>query len=199
MTRTLSTSALHRIIKSTGWWPADQKPSDLRRELLSAIREYDSRRSLRTNVKAQQARLRAIHVCASELATLLAVDEEKNGVFKNLWDGASPGKVVTKISEVIDASDWLNVPARKIAAEVKGDEGRSDFEWLAGTRLEAVFEDFFRDRVRIYRKRLWGYPAFVSQALAEFGILNDGQPYSSETIIKAITNARSGRRRGGQE
>ncbi len=168
---------------AVGRWPADRKPSDLWRHLMDAIREYHWLCNLRPNVKAQQARLRAIHKCASELAGLLAVDEEKGGLLKDgvfttaLWpkDAPSPREIVTEVERVIEESFWLK----------------------ASVHIKATFEDFFCDEAKVYSEGK--YVRFALQVLREFEISNNGRPYSATTIIRALTDARSDRRRSGQK
>jgi hypothetical protein len=203
---TLDESPLGRILKAVGRWPADRKPSDLWRQLVDAIHEYHWLCNLRPNVKAQQARLRAIHKCASKLAELLAVDEEKGGLLKGgvfktaLWpeDAPPPREIVTQVERVIEDSYWLKSSIHKIVDAVKAENrAGSAFEWLVGIRLKATFEDFFCDEAKAYNEGR--YVRFALQVLKEFAISNNGRPYSATTIIRALTDARSDRRRSGQK
>jgi hypothetical protein len=191
---------------AAGEWPADRKPSDLWRQLMEAIRQYHWLCNLRPNVKAQQARLRAIHECASKLAGLLAADEEQGGLLKDgvfttaLWpkDAPSPREIVTEVERVIEDSYWLKLPVHKIVDAVKAENRASSaFEWLVGIRLKATFEDFFCDEAKVYSEGK--YVRFALRVLKEFEISNNGRPYSATAIIRSLTDARSGRRRGGQK
>jgi hypothetical protein len=82
----------------------------------------------------------------------------------------------------------------------------SAFEWLTGVVLPRIFEQLLpsmkanvgrhggRDAER--RPPEGRYIRFARQFLIEFGICkSNGQPYSDEALAKALTNARTGRRR----
>src|SRR5262249_34036734 len=86
----LSTDAPHGIHHAARGWPADLGLSDLRRRLYEAIHDYHSFVALR-DIKAQKARLKAIHKTTSKLAVLLRADEE-NGVLdcRSQWPKGLP-------------------------------------------------------------------------------------------------------------
>jgi hypothetical protein len=81
----------------------------------------------------------------------------------------------------------------------------SAFEWLTGVELPRIFEQLLpamkakveRDADRAAHRPPQGpYIRFARQFLIEFDIRKrNGLPYSDEAIAKALTNARSGRRR----
>ena len=190
-------------------WPADQKESDLRRELLKAISEFNFLRNINAEAKTRWGRIKAIHEHATALSKLLAIDEENEGEFtehwRSLWpEDMPPGsKLVNKMREVVRQSGWLEASPQNIAAETRADHGAADisaFEWLVGKRLPAIYEKFFRESATTYREG--PYRDFASQVLTEFEITEDGRPYSGESVIKALTLTRSGRsrrRHGGQK
>jgi hypothetical protein len=191
-------------------WPADQKLSDLRLELLKAISLYSFLRDSRAEAEVELARLKAIHKHASALANELATDEENGGMFTEHWpehwpeDMPAASNLVNKMREVVKQSGWLEASPQNIAAETRAAYGAADIsalDWLVGARLPAIYENFFREPATAYREG--PYLDFALQVLAEFEIKNDGQPYSRETIITALTRTRSGRSRrrhhGGQK
>jgi hypothetical protein len=192
----LDNEALHRIRLAAKGWPADLKLSDLGRQLSKAIDEYHSRIALR-HIKAQKARLKKIYKTASELTALLK-DDEENGILNwySEWPKDLPplSKIAEDIQRMAEESGLLETSPQKIIREIKGNQ--SALEWLVGTKLPEVFEHLFGREVTLYPKG--HYTRFALQALAEFEI---GEVRSS-TIIRALTNARSGRsrrRHGGQK
>jgi hypothetical protein len=196
----ISYEALHRIRQAAGGWPADLELSDLRRQLSKAIYEYHSFLALR-DIKTQKARLRAIHKTASKLAILLKIDEE-NGIleWRSQWPKDLPpaSKVAEEIQRMAGESGVLETSPQKIIREIKDDNAvlGGALEWLLGRKLPEVFEHFFRRDVKLYQKS--HYVRFALQIIAEWGI-GDVKP---STIIKALTDARSGRsrrRHGGQK
>jgi hypothetical protein len=190
----LSSEALYRIRRDAGRFPADLKPVDLGRQLSKAV--YDCHSLSLRNIKAQKVRLKAIQKTASKLAALLADDEENAGLDwcsqwpKNL---PPPSKVAEEIKRMTEESGVLKASAQKIVREIIPG---SPLEWLVGTRLPEVFEQFFRRDVTLYPKG--DYVRFAMRVIEECEI---GKVKPS-TIIRALTNARSGRsrrRHGGQK
>jgi hypothetical protein len=196
----LSSEALHRIRLAAGGWPADLGLSDLRRPLSKAINDYYSFLSLR-NIKRQKARLRKIHRHASELAVLLSTDEESGVLdWSSQWpkELPPPSKVAKEIQRTIEESAVLQTSPQKIIREIKDENAvfGGALEWLVGTRLPEMFEQFFRRDVTLYQKG--DYVRFAMRVIEECEI---GKVKPS-TIIRALTNARSGRsrrRHGGQK
>jgi hypothetical protein len=189
----LSLEALHRIRKAARGWPADLELRDLRRQLSKAIYDYDFFLALR-DVKAQKARLRAIHKSASKLAALLR-DDEENGVLDwcSQWPKDLPplSKIAEEIPRMIEESTVLQTSPQKIIREIKDDNAvfGSARERLLGSKLPEVFEHCFRRAVTLYPKG--DFARFAAQVFEEFKI---GKVKPS-TIIRALTNARSGRSR----
>jgi len=186
-------------------WPADQKPSDLRRELLKAISEYNLLHNVSAEAEARWDRLKAIRRHASALSKLLAADEENEGEFTEHWrplwpqDMPAASKLVGKMREVVEQSGWLETSPQNIAAETRAHYGASDIsalEQLVGARLPAIYENFFRESATAYREG--PYLDFALQVCEEFRV----RPCSRSTVMKALTPARSGRSRrqhGGQK
>ena len=93
-------------------WPADQKESDLRRELLKAISEFNFLRNVDAEAKARWGRIKAIHEHATALSKLLATDEENEGEFTEHWRPLWPenmppaSELVNKMREVVEQSGW---------------------------------------------------------------------------------------------
>jgi hypothetical protein len=184
-------------------WPADQKPSDMRRELLRAISEYNLLRNVNPEAKARWRRLKAIHEHATALSAQLAEDEENEGEFTEHWrplwpqDMPAASKLVKKIRELVEESGWLEISPQNIAAETRAHYGASDvsaLDQLVGAKLPAIYEEFFRERATTTKEG--SYLDFAMQVLKEFGIR-----CSRETVIKALILGRSGRsrsQRGGQ-
>jgi hypothetical protein len=196
----LSAEALHRIRQAARRWPADLELSDLRRQLSKAIYEYYSFLALR-DIKTQKARLKAIRKFASKLAALLR-DDEENGVLDwcSQWpkDLPPPSKVAEEIQRMAGESGVLETSPQKIIREIKDDNAvlGGALEWLLGSRLRKVFEHCFQRAVTLYPKG--NYVRFAMQVIKECEI---GKVKPS-TIIRALTNARSGRSRrryGGQK
>jgi hypothetical protein len=189
----LTSQALLRIRIAAGF-PADQNAFDLERQLSKAI--YDYRSYNLRNIRAQKARLKAIHKTASKLADLLADDEENGGLdWCPQWpkDWPPPSKVAEEIQRTIEESAVLKTSAQKIIGEIIPVSPR---EWLVGTKLPEVFERFFQRAVT--RNPRGDYARFVAQVCKEFE-LGEVKP---STIIRALTSARSGRsrrRHGGQK
>jgi hypothetical protein len=189
----LSSEALDRIRRAAGGWPANLKLSDLGQQLSKAIYEYHSFLALR-DIKTQKARLRAIHKTASKLAVLLRTDEE-NGILEwhSQWPKDLPpaSKVAEEIQRMAQESGVLEMSPRKIIREIKDDNAvlGGALEWLLSRKLPEVFEHFFRRDVTLYPKG--HYVRFALQVIAECGI-GDVKP---STIIRALTDARSGRSR----
>jgi hypothetical protein len=143
-------------------------------------------------------RLKSIRKHAHELAILLRADEE-NGVLDwySRWpkEFPPPSKVAEEIQRMAQESGMLETSPQKIIREIKDENAvpGSAFEWLIGRKLPEVFEQFFRDDPTVYKKGR--YADFAAQVLTEFAITNDGQPHSRDTLIRALTAARSGRSR----
>jgi hypothetical protein len=193
----LSDDSLVRILKSARHWPADQKPSALRRELLRCISRYEFFRTLGPATKAQKARLKAMHKHASKLEGLFLADQAEGAMLDRYWPQTmpAPSKFAAELRGLIEQSGWLEAMPRAIVADAKAASAvaGSAFEWLVGKGLLTLYEEFFRVDATLYRKGR--YPDFALQVLKEFGITNHGKPYSRETIIKALTDARTGRSR----
>jgi hypothetical protein len=196
----ISYKALHRIRQAAWGWPADLELSDLRRQLSKAIYEYHSFLALR-DIKTQKARLRAIHKTASKLAILLKIDEE-NGIleWRSQWPKDLPpaSKVAEEIQRMAGESGVLETSPQKIIREIKDDNAvfGGALEWLLGNKLPKVFEHCFQRAMTLYPKG--DYARFAAQVLEESKI---GKVEPS-TIVRALTNARSGRsprRYGGQK
>jgi hypothetical protein len=196
----LTSEALHRIRLAAGGWPADMEIYELGRQLSKAIYEHHSFLALR-DIKTQKARLRKIHRHASELAVLLSTDEESGVLdWSSQWpkELPPPSKVAKEIQRTIEESAVMQTSPQKIIREIKDDNAvfGGALEWLVGTRLPEMFEQFFRRDVTFYPKG--DYVRFAMQVIEECEI---GKVKPS-TIIRALTNARSGRsrrHRGGQK
>jgi len=77
---------------------------------------------------------------------------------------------------------------------------RSALEWLVGVKLPQIFKTFFDVPVGFSRgtakKALGPFIRFAEQALRELGITNYyGEPYSAETIARALSDVRTRRSR----
>jgi hypothetical protein len=134
-------------------------------------------------------RLKAIQKTASKLAALLAEDEENAGLdWCSQWpkDWPPPIKVAEEIKRMADESGVLETSAQKIIREIIPG---SPLEWLVGTRLPEVFERFLQRDVTLYPKG--DYVRFVAQVCKEFNLVE----VKPSTVIRALTNARSGRSR----
>jgi hypothetical protein len=85
----------------------------------------------------------------------------------------------------------LETSPQKIVHKIKDDNAvfGGAREWLVGIKLPEVFEHFFQRDVTLYQKG--DYVRFAMQVIAECEIGN----VKPSTIIKALTDARSGRRR----
>ncbi|HMF26578.1 MAG TPA: hypothetical protein VKG24_31280 [Pseudolabrys sp.] len=194
----LSYEALHRIRLAAGGWPADMEIYELGRQLSKAIYDYQNWRRAPREINAQKTRLKAIRKHAHKLAVLLRTNEENPGLdWCSQWpkDWPPPIKVAEEIQRLVEESAMLETSPQKIIREIKDDNAvaGSAFDWLAGKNLPEVFEQFFRDDPTVYRDGR--YSDFVAQVLTEFEIKNDRQPYSRESIVKALTLTRSGRSR----
>ncbi|SFI65245.1 hypothetical protein SAMN04515648_0992 [Phyllobacterium sp. CL33Tsu] len=99
-------------------------------------------------------------------------------------------------------SEWQQKAAKKMIRELHLKE-RSSLEWLVGVELPRVFKKFFvlkkgpsvgfsRGKAK---EALGPYIRFAEQALRELGITNHGEPYSADTIAKALFDARKRRSR----
>jgi len=177
-------------------WPADNKGFDLRRDLLKAIWEFNFLRTHRAEAVTRRDRLKAIHKHATALSRLLALDEENEGEFtehwRPLWPQEMPtaSKLVSKMRELVEESGWLETSPQNIAAETRAYYKASDInalDWLVGTRLPEIYEQFFRESATVYREG--PYLDFATQILTEFKIRA-----TRESIIGALSRARSGRR-----
>jgi hypothetical protein len=185
----LNYEALQRIREAAGKWPADQNASDLERQLSKAV--YDYHQLSPRNIKAQKTRLKKIRNTASKLADLLSTDEWEGGLdWCSEWpkELPPPSKVAKEIQRMIEGSGVLETSAQKITREI---EPCSPLEWLIGTRLPEVFEQFFRQDVTVYPKG--AYARFVARVCEEFR-LGEVKP---STMIRALTRARSERGRRG--
>jgi hypothetical protein len=193
----LNGEACLRIMKAVGRWPAIYTGSDFERDLSKAVYDYVRYHDLR-DIKSQQDRLQKIRKHASALATLLATDEEEGVLdWYSHWpkDLPLPSKAAQEIQRMVEESDILRKSSQKLINEIKDDNAvlGSAFEWLVGTRLPEIFEKFFSAAPTLYQKG--EFVRFALQTLAEFQISNRGRSYSTATIIKALTDAQSGRRR----
>jgi hypothetical protein len=132
-------------------WPADQTPSDLRRELLKVISEYSLLRHDKAEAKARWGRLKAIHKHASALSKLLAADEENQGEFTEHWrplwpqDMPAASELVNKMRELVEESGWLKASPQNIAAETKAHYVR-----LTSVHLIGWSEQGFRQYTKIF-------------------------------------------------
>jgi hypothetical protein len=70
---------------------------------------------------------------------------------------------------------------------------RSPIEWLAGYYLPRVYWNHFRHPP--VTTRGGSYDRFAGQVCAEYKIFNNGNPYRSDTFIKALTDELNGRSR----
>src|SRR5262245_60519159 len=66
-------------------WPANKKTSDLQRELLKAIGEFNFLHTLPTEAVIRRDRFKAVHKHATALSKVLAVDEANEGEFTEHW------------------------------------------------------------------------------------------------------------------
>ena len=197
----LSPEALHRIREAARTWPADLGLSDLRRQLSKAIYDYHNWAAAPDDIKIQKARLKAIHKYARDLAGLLRADGENPGLdWCSQWpkDWPPPIKVAEEIQRMIEESSVLKKSPQKIIREIKEDSAVSGsaLERLLGSKLPEVFEHCFRRDVTLYQKG--DYVRFAMRIIKECEIRN----VRPSTIIKALTDARSGRsgrRRGGRK
>ena len=154
-------------------------------------------RNINPEAETRWERLKAIRKHASALSKLLAADEENEGEFTEHWrplwpqDMPAASKLVSQMRDLVEESGWLEKSPQNIAAETRADYGASNIsalEQLVGTRLPAIYENFFRESATAYRDG--PYLDFAMQVLAEFKI-----PCSRDTVMKALTLARSGRSR----
>lgn len=137
----LNYEALHRIRLAAGGFPANMKIYHFERQLSKAV--YDYRQLSVRNIKAQKARLKAIHGHASAMAPLLSTEEEEGGVdWFSEWPKELPplSKVAKEIARMIEESAVVKMSAQKIMREIILG---SPLEWLVATRLPEVFEQFF--------------------------------------------------------
>ncbi len=80
---------------------------------------------------------------------------------------------------------------------------RSAFEWLVGAELPRVYEKHFGERPKFSRTVFRGgstklsspYLDFCSEFLERLSITNQGNEYTAEAIVRAVTNVRSGQTR----
>jgi hypothetical protein len=201
----LSYEALHRIRLAAGTWPADIKIYEFGQQLSKAIYDFYNWAAAPDDIKTQKARLKAIHKYADKLVDLLRTEEKLPGLdWCSQWpkDWPPPIKVAEEIQWRVEESAVLETSPQKIIGKIKDNNAvaGSAFEWLVGQRLPEVFDRVFRADPTVYREGR--YLDFVEQVLAKFKITNDGQSYSRESIIKALTLTRSGRsrrQRGGQK
>ena len=189
----LKYEALHRIRLAARARPAELKLSDLERQLSKEV--YDYRQLSLRHIKAQKVRLKDIHKTASKLAELLADEEWYGGIdWCSDWpkEFPPPSKTVKEIQRMAEESGILETSAQKIVREIIPN---SPLEWLVGIRLPQIYEQFFRERPTVTREGR--YADFAKRVLIEFEI-----SCSPESIIRALSRARSGRgrrRHGGQK
>jgi hypothetical protein len=93
-----------------------------------------------------------------------------------------------KIEQMIEESGVLKTSAQKIKREIILG---SPLEWLVATRLPEVLERFFFPSLKVTHYPKGNYVRFIHQICKEYEI---EKPMPS-TIIRALTNARSGRGR----
>jgi hypothetical protein len=94
--------------------------------------------------------------------------------------------------------DFLNVARLGIYKDTW--KAYSPFEWLAGHYLPKLFEEQVGLKPAFHRHSRDNLPdgpviRFTEQALAELGVTRGKRRYSRESIAKAMTDIRSGRRR----
>jgi hypothetical protein len=148
-------------------------------------------------------RLKMIRKRAWQLALLLKDDDDDWGMVRLLWPAAdgSPLARTEFLIEQLDRLDMLRGAPRDAIrlTEKRFNVTDSPFTWLAGARLPELFKKHFGIEAAVHRNKdnvpVGAFIGFANQVLIEFGITNGGKPYELESIIRARTDARSGRRR----
>jgi hypothetical protein len=141
-----------------------------------------------TGEKKQPARLRRlqdIRQVAEDLKRLLEEDAQSGLALTTYpFTGSDPLTVLKQmtnyVNRVLEARDDGMQPV-----PIKG----SAFEWAMGSLMDA-YSEHFRRKAGISRlgDKVGGpFIRFADAALRELKIFNDGEPYSLETIARAVT------------
>ena len=100
-------------------------------------------------------------------------------------------------TQKVDEPEW----ASEAAEEWRRDLGMLDwsaFDWLAGSHLYEVYRRHFGQEATV--RTADGEPdtsfiRFVEAACKEMGVTYKGKPYARETIVRALTHVRKGKKR----
>ena len=204
----LDNQVLDRILGAAGGTSMPDRTA-LWSDLVAAVTEHHVRSNFGSPKIAKERieRLKMIRKRAKQLEILLKADDADWELVRRLWpaEEGSPLARTTFLIEQIDRIDILQGSPRdaiRLTEKRFGVTG-SPFAWLVGARLPELFKKYFGIEATFHRNKD-GVPAgafigFAVQVLIGFDITNDGKPYKLESIAKALTDARAGRRRrGGQ-
>jgi len=148
-------------------------------------------------------KLEAICKAARHLKRLIAYDG-KDPTFFHIaameGDVGQLRKLLDSLLAIAEDTRRRSSPMSQVSHLPSSLGSRSEFEVLAGLGLPRVYRLVFKRKPTIRRRtngQVYGpYLDFAHQALIELKITKKGRPYSRETIARALTAARSGRRRG---
>jgi hypothetical protein len=209
----ITLDAIERILAAVGekHVPGDLDKHKLRAGLAECLATYYAalRRHSDQPIKDRLRRLKSIHRTAQQLYEQLGPE---------VWDWSQHSETEHLYSALGNLIFWLNSKVEDLKSEIKWGpdffeavslrvdpivyadrwKARSPFEWLAGHYLPNVFSEQFATKPTFHRHAADGIPdsptiRFIEQALVELKITNDGQPYSRESIAKALSDARNNR------
>ena len=181
---------------------------ELAADLQDARLEYDMGTWARQGRSSEQKELEQIRATAIKLRGLL------NPPYSGMLGREQPNhkKGINRLIEDVERA--LNgprfqgevvgqgpPPARVYVKEVQGGN-LSAFEWLAGVKLPEIFERHFGIKAKVDRDPDRGSPHrppegpyidFAEQCLIVLDITKNGEPYSRESIARALTKSKSAR------
>jgi len=202
----LSAKALDQILSAVGAAPTCLNRHKLRMDLIAAERQYRIGAELRRSEVRLQRKLERAATATRRLKVLLADCEVYREIAQFFpYKADDPKEIVGQLVKAIDRRllkpppepAWKTSLAKRVVGELALNE-RSAFEWLAGQQLPKLFNRHFKSKPSARNAK--GEPdtpfiRFAISAIKALGISHNGKPYSPESVVRAMTSARTGKKR----
>jgi hypothetical protein len=209
---TVDAHAIDRILDATGLTlvrPTKNGKSDVsckrvkeefRRSLQLCKSKYDLRNESRysKDIAKKISCLDELHKIANELEAALKRCVSEGILIEHPLAELSNQTRLARL--VLGLEQGLRVPSKlkKRAGKGRADRTATAFDWLIGGNLAQVYEDYFGTPPTLSRDRSNNIPnspfvRYANQTLIEFGVRNRGKNYSRASILKSLSDFRTGR------